>query len=194
MNVNVRQIHGPWNIGYSLDKHKISSVYLGDNEYGHPKFDTTRTEVGEALYLLKYKSDQSQIDVLAKQLVASLGEYFKSTSFVVSMPPSKQRAVQPVVAIARQVAVQMGVPFLDNVMVKTAHTAQMKDIPVRQDRVNALCSAFRVNDVLADGKHDVLIVDDLYDTGSSLEAATIMLRKYAKIQNIFVATLTRTNP
>ena len=88
----------------------------------------------------------------------------------------------------------MGVPFMENVLVKTAHTAQMKDIPVRQDRVNALCSAFVVNDVLADGKYDVLIVDDLYDTGSSLEAATIVLRKYPKIQNIFVATLTRTNP
>ena len=88
----------------------------------------------------------------------------------------------------------MGVPFMDNVLVKIAHTAQMKDIPTREERVKALCSALVVNDVLADGKHDVLIVDDLYDTGSSLEAATIMLRKYAKIQNIFVATLTRTNP
>ena len=137
MNVNVRQIHGPWNLGYSLDKHKLNSVYLGDNEYGHPRFDTTRTEVGEALYLLKYKSDQSQIDVLAKQMVASLGGYFKSTSFVVPMPPSKQRVVQPVTAIARKVAVQMGVPFMDNVLGKTSLTAQMKDIPVRQDRVNA---------------------------------------------------------
>lgn len=194
MNVNVRQIHGPWSIGYSLDKHTLSSVYVGDNQFGHPTFETTRSEVGEALYLLKYKSDQSQIDVLARKMTDSLGKYFKSTSFVVPMPPSKQRAVQPIVAIAKQVAVQMGVPFLDNVLVKTVHTAQMKDIPVRQDRVNALCSAFVVNDVLPDGKHDVLIVDDLYDTGSSLEAATIMLRKYAKIQNIFVATLTRTNP
>jgi predicted amidophosphoribosyltransferase len=127
-------------------------------------------------------------------MAVSLGGYFKSASFVVPMPPSKQRAVQPVVAIAKQVAVQMGVPFMDNVLRKTAPTAQMKDIPVRQDRVNALCSAFVVNDVLADGRYDVLIVDDLYDTGSSLEAATIMLRKYTKIQNIFVATLTRTNP
>lgn len=194
MNVNVRQIHGPWSLGYSLDKHTLSSVYLGNTEYGHPRFETTRSEVGEALYLLKYKSDQSQIDALAKQMAASLGGYFKSTSFVVSMPPSKQRAVQPVVAIAKQVAVQMGVPFMENVLVKTAHTAQMKDIPTREDRVSALCSALVANDVLADGKHDVLIVDDLYDTGSSLEAATIMLRKYEKIRNIFVAALTRTNP
>ncbi len=124
MNVNVRQIHGPWNLGYSLDKHTLSSI----------------------------------------------------------------------IAIAKQVAVQMGVPYIDNVLVKTAHTPQMKDIPAREDRVNALCSAFVVNDVLADGKHDVLVVDDLYDTGSSLEAATIMLRKYEKTQNIFVATLTRKNP
>jgi len=190
----VRQIHGPWNLGYSLDKHTLSSVYLGDNEYGHPTFETTRSEVGEALYLLKYQSDQSQIDALAKQMAVSLGGYFKSTSFVVPMPPSKQRAVQPVMAIATQVAVQLGVPYIDNVLVKIGHTPQMKDIPAREDRVNALCSAFVVNDVLSDGTHDVLLVDDLFDTGSSLEAATIMLRKYKKIQNIFVATLTRRTP
>ncbi len=194
MNVNVRQIQGPWNLGYSLDKHTISSTYLGEDEYGHPKFDTTRSEVGEALFQLKYRFDQSQAAVLATQMAASLRHHFTSTSFVVPMPPSRQRAIQPVTAIARQVAAEIGVPCLENVLVKTTHTAQMKDIASREDRIAALCSAFVVNDVLADGQYDVLVIDDLYDTGSSLEAATIMLRQYRKIRNIFVATVTRKNP
>lgn len=88
----------------------------------------------------------------------------------------------------------MGVPCLENVLVKTTQTAQMKDIALRGDRIAALCAAFVVNDVLADGQYDVLVIDDLYDTGSSLEAATIMLRQYNKIRNIFVATLTRKKP
>ena len=37
----------------------------------------------------------------------------------------------------------------------------------------------------------VLIVDDLYDTGATLEAASIVLRNYPKIRNIYVETITR---
>ena len=31
MEVNVQPIHGNWDLGYSLDKHVLSSVYLGDD-------------------------------------------------------------------------------------------------------------------------------------------------------------------
>ena len=51
--------------------------------------------------------------------------------------------------------------------------------------------AFNINDQLGEGLYDVLIVDDLYDTGSSLEAATNVLRQYSKIRNIYVSTVTR---
>ena len=190
----MHKIQGPWDLGYSLDKHTISSTYKGDNEQGHPQFDTIRTEAGEALFLLKYRFDKSQVDILAEEMVHLVRGCFASIDFILPMPPSKQRVAQPVMQITRQMAAKMGVPCLENMLVKTGKTAQMKDIPVRDDRISALCSAFVVNDVLSDGKYDVLVVDDLYDTGSSLEAATIMLREYGKIRKIFVATVTRKNP
>ena len=43
-------------------------VYLGDDEYGHPRFNTTRSEPGEALYQLKYRADWNQVQPLAAQL------------------------------------------------------------------------------------------------------------------------------
>ncbi len=51
--------------------------------------------------------------------------------------------------------------------------------------------AFTVYDILPQGSFDALIIDDLFDTGSSLEAATNVLRNYGKIRNIYVATVTR---
>lgn len=194
MNVNVHKIIGSWNIGYSLDKHTIRSTYIGDDQYGHARFDTTRTEIGEALYQLKYNSDRSRVNMLAQQIFSSLGGYFPSASFIVPMPPSKYRVFQPVTEIAKQVAVLMNIPCREDVLIKTTYTDQVKNIPLKEDRVKTLCSTFKVNDILADGKYDVLIVDDLYDTGSSLEAATMRLRNYQKIQNVFVITITRKNP
>ncbi len=83
MKVNIRNTVGPWDNGFSLDKHTLSSVYTGDNQYGHPTFDTTRTEVGESLYRLKYRHDYSQVKVIANKLsLAATAEFtFVSHSF-----------------------------------------------------------------------------------------------------------------
>ncbi|MCV2886536.1 ComF family protein [Aestuariibacter sp. AA17] len=191
MEVNIQVIHGSWDLGYSLDKHVIQSIYLGENQWGHPEFDTTRSEVGEALFQLKYRSNFQQISPIANQMSSSLARYFSSAGLIIPMPPSKQRTRQPVVEVARQVAQNMGIPCLENLLQKVQNTPQIKDIEDRDEKVQTLIEAFSVNDVLNNGQYDVLIIDDLYDTGSSLEAATQVLRSYNKIRNIYVATATR---
>ncbi len=191
VQVNVRQLGGPWDLGYALDKHTISSVYTGDNEYGHPTFDTTRSEAGEALYQLKYRNDVRQVGSIANQLAASLSSAFKTASFIAPMPSSRKRTWQPVLRIARQLAANMEIPCLENVLLKSAQTGQMKDMGSKEDRINALSQVLYLNDILDAGLYDVLLVDDLLDTGASLEAATGVLRSYSKIRKIFVATVTR---
>lgn len=191
MIVNPKRINGNWNLGYSLDKHVLQSTYIGDSQWGHPEFDTTRSEVGEALYQLKYRSDYSHIPLLSKQISVSLSRHFSSAGLVIPMPPSKQRERQPVIEIAHQVAKNMGIPCYENLLVKTSITPQMKDIGSRDEKVQTLVKAFTVYDVLGPDSYDVLIIDDLYDSGSSLEAATRVLRNYKKIRNVYVATITR---
>jgi predicted amidophosphoribosyltransferase len=191
MEVNIQRINGNWDLGYSLDKHVLQSVYLGENQWGHAEFDTTRSEVGEALFLLKYRSDFTQIKVIADQISESLSQHFSTACLVIPMPASKQRARQPVREIALKVAENMKIPCLENLLIKNVNTPQMKDIDSRDEKVDTLVKAFAINDVLGGGYYDILIVDDLYDTGSSLEAATKVLKEYSKIRNIYVATVTR---
>ena len=182
---------GPWDNGISLDKHTLSSVYTGDNEYGHPTFDTTRTDVGESLYQLKYRYDYNQIQIIANELALAASAEFSFISFILPIPPSQQRARQPVVEISRQVAINMGVPCIENLLLKNAQTEQMKNISAKEDKIEALSNRLYLSDVLNEGVYDALIVDDLYDTGATLEAATNVLRGYPKIRNIYVATITR---
>ena len=191
MKVSVKPLSGTWDLGYSLDKHMLSSVYTGDNQWGHPTFDNTRTDIGEALYQLKYCSDFNQVSVISSQLYESLSNYFSTARLIIPMPPSKSRAKQPVIEIARQLSIHMGIPCYENLLVKTTDTPQMKDIASRKEKVDTLINAFTVNDLLGEGLYDVLIVDDLFDTGSSLEAATAVLRNYKKIRYIYVSTVTR---
>lgn len=51
------KLEGAWKEGYALDFHTENSEFLGNDQYGNSRFDTTRTEVGELLYQLKYQSN-----------------------------------------------------------------------------------------------------------------------------------------
>ena len=55
-----RKILGKWKEGFSLDLHTLSSVFIGDDEFGHPRFDTRRSEIGELLYKLKNWGTRAQ--------------------------------------------------------------------------------------------------------------------------------------
>jgi len=191
MEVNIKEIAGVWKLGYSLDKHTISSTPNGYNQFGHMQFDTVRPEAGEALFQLKYRSDFTKVLPIAQQLLASFGEVFSSADLVVPMPPSKVRNKQPVIEIARELARLKGVPCYENLLVKTKETPPIKDIPTRNEKVETLMGALTVYDVLETGLYDILLIDDLFDSGASLEAATKVLQNYDKIQNVFVATVTR---
>lgn len=191
MDVNIKKIDGAWKLGYSLDKHTLSSTPIGYNEFGHMQFDTVRPEAGEALFQLKYRSDFPQVSIIAQQLNSSLGHLFSTASLIIPMPASTARHRQPVTEIAREFARLKGIPCYENLLVKTGTTAPMKDMGTREEKISALIDAFTVYDVLPDGHYDVLIVDDIFDTGSSLEAATSVLKQYNKIRDVYVATVTR---
>ncbi len=197
MNVNVKEIAGVWDKGFSLDKHKIRSIYTGDNEYGYATFDTLRTDIGEALYQLKYQSDFTQCNIIAQSIKDHIFPLLPFVSFIVAMPPSKVRQKQPVVEIAKALAYITDKQCINDILIKSKNTPQMKDIPDRQTRVDTLLDAFEINaEVIATRLpaecYNVLIIDDLFDTGTSLEAATKKLRECDKIGKVFVATATRT--
>ena len=98
MKNSIRKIEGNWDFGYVLDKHVLSSSYIGDNAQGHPQFDTTRTEVGEALYQLKYKHDWNQAPLLATEMAIHICPLFKDVQLLIPMPASNPRALKIFVA------------------------------------------------------------------------------------------------
>jgi predicted amidophosphoribosyltransferase len=177
-----------WDCGISLDKHTISSTPIGPNEYGHMQFDTQRTAVGEAVFRLKYRDDYQQVGFLAQAVATALaGRRFDR---VIPMPASRQRTRQPVHEVARQVAALLGSTYTDEVLVKTWSTGMMKDLDGYEQRVKALAGCFSVNAPL-EASCDVLVLDDLFDTGASLQAACTALRECASIRGISVVALTR---
>lgn len=191
MKISLKELSGSWTQGVALDKHKIRSIYIGDNEFGHAQFETERTEVGEALFQLKYRQDWSQVPALAAALHQHAVPYFGQIDYVVPLPPSRYRTRQPVTELARTVAKLIGVPCLENLLTSKAGPS-LKDGTDREKKLALLAGRLVVSDVLPDGKSSLLLIDDLFDTGATLEAACSILRAYPKIGEIYVATLTWT--
>lgn len=94
MNVNLKQLVGNWEKGFALDKHAVSSTFIGYNEAGYPEYDTLRTEVGEALYQMKYRGDLEQSKKLAQEIYEKIYPYYSDVDFVIPMPATVQRQVQ----------------------------------------------------------------------------------------------------
>lgn len=59
MSINPIKLEGNWKEGFAIDYHVVKSEYLGEDCYGRAQFETTRTEIGELIYKLKYRSSAS---------------------------------------------------------------------------------------------------------------------------------------
>jgi competence protein ComFC len=76
--INPQKIIGNWRSGFALDRHTTGSTYLGVDEHGRERFDTSYTELGELLYRLKYKSDQTvAYEIIATAVKVLLPQCFK---------------------------------------------------------------------------------------------------------------------
>lgn len=191
MKVSLKTISGNWNAGYSLDKHTVSSTFEGYDDNNRAIFNTVRTEVGEATYQLKYKKDWTKVTPLAQEIHNKITPLFgEKIGFVVPMPASTVRDIQPVTEVAKAVADLLKVPCFDVILTKKKGQS-LKNLGTKDEKIKALEDSFSLNELITnDGKWNVLVVDDLFDSGATMEAACAKLRGYNKVDNIYVATLT----
>ncbi|MBN9560954.1 MULTISPECIES: ComF family protein [unclassified Mesorhizobium] len=194
MQVQLKKLEGSWDTGYALHKHTLSSVYLGDDEYGHPRFDTTRSEPGESLYQLKYRGDWDQVKTLAAQVKTSLLPLFGKIGLIIPMPASTVRARQPVNEIATELGRLTDTPVFDNIIVKAPAaqgSPQLKNLHGREEKDAALQGRFSINPAITnEGCWNALLLDDLFDTGATMDAVSKTLRTYKKINQVYAASLT----
>lgn len=194
MKVLVKELDGSWDAGFALHKHTLSSVYLGDNEFGHPQFDTTRSEPGEALFQLKYRGDWAQVGPLAAELQQTLLPRFGKIGLIVPMPASTMRARQPVEEIANELGRLAKIPVFNDIIVKAPApqgAPQLKNLHTREEKDAALEGRFSINpSITNEGRWNVLLLDDLFDTGATMDAGCRTLRTYKKIDRVYAASIT----
>jgi len=192
--ISPKQIKGEWDDGYALDLHTVKSTLIGYDEYGHEKFETERTEIGELLYQLKYGGKKSSIDTITSIAADFVRSKKWGLDLVVLVPPSNYRIFQPVIALAEQLAKKLKVDFCEECVKKVKKTPELKNIFDPDERAKLLKGAFTVSRPKIKGKR-VLLFDDLYRSGATINEVCSVLKESGETEEIYVltATMTRTH-
>jgi competence protein ComFC len=186
------EIKGPWRAGFVLDYQIVSSTFTGYDGFGHPQFDTVRTELGELLYRLKYRADKSVVD----EIVDAVEGFVESRrwdppiSLIVPMPASRTRREQPVHILGEALGGRLGIKVVLEAVKKVKSTPQLKDVKDYNERVQLLSGAFTVSTPMIAGQ-SVLLLDDLYQSGATIESMTRALYDQGNAGAVFALALTR---
>jgi ATP-dependent DNA helicase RecQ len=175
-----RVLKGPWLAGWALDFH---SRYVGA--------DHVRGLIGDLVFRYKYQGEHQLADELACYWAELLGDHpeLPPVQGIIPIPPSVPRAFDPVLHLARSLAARLGIPLRSDVLVKTRSTQPQKELKSLSAKQRNVASAFALRGKVSG--QNLLLVDDLYDSGATLgEAARTLSRGMPA--SIVVLTLTKT--
>ena len=175
-----RSLLGPWETGWALDFH---------SSFAGAKWQ--RSQVGELTYRLKYEGDLSVVPALVEKASALCAAHpeLANVEALLPVPPSQQRAVDPVGAVADALGDRLGLPVWPSVLVKTRHTAPQKEMHTLAQKQANVAGAFAVNGDVRGRR--LLVLDDLFDSGATLEEVSRVLQR-AGVAQLSVLTFTRT--
>ena len=165
---------------------------IGHNAFGHPVFDTVRSTLGELLYRLKNRGDETVIPEIVDTAATFLKGWGVRIDAVVPVPPSNtSRKRQPVIAVATALSEALGVPLCEACVTKVKSTAQLKDVFDFAKRTEILTGAFSVDVAKTNGKR-LLLIDDLYRSGATVSAIAQLLMTTGAARAVYLLTLTQT--
>lgn len=189
MGINPINLTGNWDEGYVLDQHVLSSVPIGEDVYGHMQFSTTRSELGELLYLFKYKGRYDCLQNIMELVKPFLDSWkaLKTVDIILPVPSSKPRSYQPANEIANAISDYLNISVSDEVLKKTT-SEQSKNMDRSQKHLEGSIIALKK----AIKPHTILLVDDLYSTGETLNECVRVLREDENLKKIYVLAMTKT--
>jgi len=185
------RIPGRWVEGYALDLHTEGSRHVGTDDQGHPLFETRRTPAGELLYRFKYRRDRAAVRELVVAAADFLRAWHPPVDMLVPVPGSRDRTPQPVTTLAVALARETGLRFCRDCVRRTKHHVELKNVHDYDARMEILSNAHEVDRSRVQGRA-VLLFDDLYRSGATMNSITAALYDAGAAAAVYGLTLTRT--
>ena len=148
--------------------------------------------VRSAITRFKYHGRKEYSEFFGRDLAKHLGSFIKKChpDIIIPVPVSrekmKKRGYNQSELLAEKISEQMGIPVDRTLITRIKNTPPMKELS-RIERMKNLKGAFKIN--VHDVKcRNVLIVDDIYITGSTIDAMAEELKKTGT-QNVYFVAL-----
>lgn len=147
--------------------------------------------VALALARLKYQNRREYVSFFAKEALRAAGPWIVQImpEAVLPVPIHKsrlrKRGYNQAALLARAVAKPLGLPVREDLLLRTQRTEALKNCAPRQRRL-WLEGAFSVKEPPAYKR--VLLVDDIYTTGSTADVVTQLLKR-SGVQEVFLLTM-----
>lgn len=190
VTINPQRISGNWMFGIALDVHTTSSTPTGPNQSGHMQFDTVRPKIAELLFQLKYRNNQAAARGIIDAAATFLRLHRTKPDIMISVPPSSVRPIQPVLVLANGIGAAIGLPVVKCVTT-TRPTMQPKSVTDREKRQELLDGLYAMDSRQTANKN-ILLFDDLFRSGSTLNAITDVLLRQGRAASVRVLTITKT--
>ncbi len=190
VEIHPQKIEGHWNSGVALDFHTTSSTPIGHNEAGYMQFETVRPEIAQLLYQLKYQANRQAAHGIITAAATFLRPHLVKFEMIVPVPASAARVVQPVIILARGIGAELGVPVVECITT-TRPTTQLKGVINPDERQELVAGLYSVDPTCTAGK-SVLLFDDLFRSGTTMNAITDVLMQQGKASVVRALTITKT--
>ena len=151
-----------------------------------------REPVSGAVYRFKYKNKRSWGRIFAEELAETYGEQIRRWEIdeIIPIPlhasKKRKRGFNQAEVIARELSRLTGIPCRTGALLRIRKTAPQKLVGGREREEN-LRGAFAVDRRWRPQKN-ILLTDDIYTTGATVERAAKMLKK-AGVQNVYFLTI-----
>lgn len=141
----------------------------------------------------KYKGKREYGEFYGNEIVKYLGDYINSLDVDVIIPVPihkeryKTRGYNQADVIAKYVGKKLNIPVISNALIRKVNTVAQKKLDNKQRNKN-LANAFEVNlkDSELENINKVLIIDDIYTTGATIDSCAKSLIGKKKIEVYFV--------
>lgn len=160
-------------------------------EYGRALVSYTET-ARDSMVKIKYKNKREYLDFYIEAIVLRYGKVItnmKADALVpVPVHPSRLRArgFNQAGILAEGVGRRLGIPVRQDLLFRTRKTAPQKNL-TPQERLKNLEQAFGVGELPPDIR-SVILADDIYTTGSTVEACARVLKK-AGVKHVYFITI-----
>lgn len=149
-------------------------------------------DIAKAIYRYKYKGRKAYAKVFGKEMVYYLGDYIKSLEpdAIIPVPlykrKARRRGYNQATLLARILEKELNIPVEEKFVIRNRNTKPLKLLNP-EERLNNLKKAFILMENGVKLKR-VIIIDDIYTTGSTIDTMAELLIERG-IEEVYFVTL-----